>query len=76
MTLILSNEEVEQLLDARVCIEALEDAYLEQADGRAISQLRTDAVKNAFFTPDLGSSQIAVLEAPCFHARKTNFSPE
>ena len=42
MTLILSNEEVEQLLDARVCIEALEDAYLEQAAGRAISQLRMD----------------------------------
>jgi ornithine cyclodeaminase/alanine dehydrogenase-like protein (mu-crystallin family) len=42
MTLILSNEEVEQLLDAELCIEALEEAYWEQAAGRAISQIRMD----------------------------------
>ena len=42
MTLILSNEEVEKLLDVKECIEVLEDAYREQAAGRAISQLRMD----------------------------------
>jgi alanine dehydrogenase len=42
MTLILSNEEIEKLLDVTDCIEALEDAYREQAAGRAISQLRMD----------------------------------
>ena len=42
MTLILSNEEVERLLDVRDCIDDLEDAYREQAAGRAISQLRMD----------------------------------
>ncbi|MBI4522759.1 MAG: ornithine cyclodeaminase family protein [Deltaproteobacteria bacterium] len=42
MTLILSNEEVERLLEVRDCIDVLEDAYREQAAGRAISQLRMD----------------------------------
>ncbi len=42
MTLVLSNEEVERLLDVRDCIDDLEDAYREQAAGRAISQLRMD----------------------------------
>ena len=42
ITLILSNEEVEQLLDVKDCIDVLEDAYREQAAGRAISQLRMD----------------------------------
>ena len=42
MTLILSNEEIEKLLDVTDCIDALEDAYREQAAGRAISQLRMD----------------------------------
>ena len=31
MTLVLSNEEVERLLDVRDCIDDLEDAYREQA---------------------------------------------
>jgi ornithine cyclodeaminase/alanine dehydrogenase-like protein (mu-crystallin family) len=42
MTLVLSNEEVEKLLDVKGCIADLEDAYREQAAGRAISQLRMD----------------------------------
>ena len=42
MTLILSNEEIEAVLDVRDAIEVLEDAYREQAAGRAISQLRMD----------------------------------
>jgi ornithine cyclodeaminase/alanine dehydrogenase-like protein (mu-crystallin family) len=42
MTLILSNEEVESVLDVREAIEVLEDAYREQAAGKAISQLRMD----------------------------------
>jgi len=42
MTLILSNEDVEKVLNVRDCIDILEDAYREQAAGRAISQLRMD----------------------------------
>jgi hypothetical protein len=35
MTLILSNDDVERLLTMPDCIEALEAAYLELADGQA-----------------------------------------
>jgi ornithine cyclodeaminase/alanine dehydrogenase-like protein (mu-crystallin family) len=43
MTLILSNDDVEQLLTMRECIDALEDAYAELAEGRGISRLRSDS---------------------------------
>ena len=43
MTLILSNDDVEQLLSMRECIDALEDAYAELAEGRGISRLRSDS---------------------------------
>jgi len=42
MTLILTNDEVRRLLTMEACLEILEDAYREQAEGRAMSQLRHD----------------------------------
>jgi len=42
MTLILNNEEVATALSMRDCIEALEDGFREQAQGRAINQIRYD----------------------------------
>ncbi|GEM_PF-2691237 len=35
MTLILSNEEIAQILTMRTCLEALEEGYREQAEGWA-----------------------------------------
>ena len=42
MTLILTNDEVRRVLTMKTCIEILEDAYREQAEGRAMNQLRHD----------------------------------
>ena len=42
MTLILSNDDVERLLTMPDCIEALEEAYVEMAEGRGISRQRSD----------------------------------
>jgi len=42
MTLILSNEEIAQILTVRTCLEALEEAYQAQAEGRPVNQLRYD----------------------------------
>jgi len=42
MTLILNNEEVRRVLRMDACLEILEDAYREQAEGRAMNQLRHD----------------------------------
>jgi ornithine cyclodeaminase/alanine dehydrogenase-like protein (mu-crystallin family) len=44
MTLILSNDEVEQLLTMPDCIEALEEAYREMAEGRGITRTRSDCI--------------------------------
>ncbi len=44
MTLILSNEDVEKLLIMPECIEALEDAYVEMAEGRGITRQRSDCI--------------------------------
>jgi alanine dehydrogenase len=44
MTLILSNEDVEQLLTMQDCVNVLEEAYLELAEGRGISRTRSDCV--------------------------------
>jgi alanine dehydrogenase len=44
MTLILSNDDVEKLLTMPDCIEALEEAYLELAEGRGITRQRSDCV--------------------------------
>src|SRR5262245_26305065 len=43
MTLILSNADVEKLLSMRECMEAMEVAYEELAEGRGISRLRSDS---------------------------------
>ncbi len=42
MTLVLSNEDVASVLTMDICMEALEDAYRELAEGRAVNQLRYD----------------------------------
>jgi ornithine cyclodeaminase/alanine dehydrogenase-like protein (mu-crystallin family) len=42
MALVLSNENVAQVLTVEICMEALEEAYKEQAEGRAVNQLRYD----------------------------------
>ncbi len=46
MTLILSNDDVEKLLSMQDCMAALEDAYVELAEGRGVSRIRSDS-----FTP-------------------------
>jgi alanine dehydrogenase len=46
MTLILSNDDVQKLLTMRDCIEVLEEAYVELAEGRGVSRTRSDC-----FTP-------------------------
>lgn len=44
MTLILSNDDVERLLTMPDCIAALEDAYVELAEGRGINRTRSDCI--------------------------------
>lgn len=44
MTLILSNDDVERLLAMPDCIDALETAYLDLAEGRGVSRQRSDCV--------------------------------
>jgi alanine dehydrogenase len=51
MTLILSNDDVEQLLPMADCIVALEEMYRELAHGRAANAMRTDALTTTP-TPD------------------------
>src|SRR6266702_4069261 len=46
MTLILSNDDVEKVLTMRDCIEVMEAAYVELAEGRGVSRTRSDC-----FTP-------------------------
>src|SRR5262249_7058796 len=46
MTLILSNDDVENLLTMRDCIAVMEEAYAELAEGRGVSRTRSDC-----FTP-------------------------
>ena len=42
MTLILSNDDVDKLLTMPECIEVLEQAYVELADGRGVTRTRSD----------------------------------
>ena len=42
MTLIFTNDEIAAALSMGDCIDALEDAFREQAHGRAINQIRYD----------------------------------
>ena len=52
MTLILSNDDVERLLTMPDCIEALEQAYLEMAEGRGISRQRSDCITPTSYSDD------------------------
>src|SRR5262245_22431829 len=44
MVLVLSNDDVFQVLTMKGCMAALEDAYREEAAGRAVNQLRHDTL--------------------------------
>src|SRR5437764_78341 len=44
MTLILSNNDVEKLLTMPECIEVLEEAYVELAEGRGVNRRRSDCI--------------------------------
>jgi ornithine cyclodeaminase/alanine dehydrogenase-like protein (mu-crystallin family) len=44
MTLILSNDDVEKLLTMPECIDVLEQAYIELAEGRGITRTRSDCI--------------------------------
>jgi alanine dehydrogenase len=44
MTLILSNKDVEQILTMPDCIAALEQSYVELAEGRGLSRTRSDCL--------------------------------
>src|SRR5215470_12148277 len=44
MTLILSNQDVEQLLTMRECIDVLEDVYVELSEGRGANRRRSDCL--------------------------------
>ncbi len=52
MTLILSNDDVERLLAMPDCIEALETAYLDLAEGRGVSRQRSDCVTPTTWSED------------------------
>ncbi|MDB5648887.1 MAG: hypothetical protein JWL62_407 [Hyphomicrobiales bacterium] len=52
MTLILSNEDVEKLLTMPDCIDALEEAYLELAEGRGITRQRSDCITPTSYSED------------------------
>jgi len=44
VTLILSNDDVEKLLSVNDCIDVLEKAYLELADGTGVARTRSDSI--------------------------------
>jgi ornithine cyclodeaminase/alanine dehydrogenase-like protein (mu-crystallin family) len=44
MTLILSNEDVDKLITMPECIAALEEAYVELAEGRGVTRTRSDCI--------------------------------
>lgn len=44
MTLLLSNEDVEQLLSMTECINVLDETYRELADGRGVTRTRSDCL--------------------------------
>ncbi|MFC1815696.1 ornithine cyclodeaminase family protein [Thermodesulfobacteriota bacterium] len=47
MTLILSNEQISEILTMAECIDVLEEAYVELAAGRGITRLRSDSLTPA-----------------------------
>jgi alanine dehydrogenase len=58
MTLILSNRDVEQLLTMPECIDVLEEAYVELAEGRGVSRTRSDCI-----TPTLRPDAVYALKS-------------
>jgi alanine dehydrogenase len=44
MTLILSNDDVAKVLTIGECIDALEEAYIELAEGRGVTRTRSDTM--------------------------------
>jgi alanine dehydrogenase len=58
MTLILSNDDVEKLLTMPECIEVMEEAYVELAEGRGVSRTRSDC-----FTPTARADAIYSLKS-------------
>lgn len=52
MTLILSNDDVERLLTVPDCIAALEEAYIELAEGRGVTRTRSDCITPTPYGPD------------------------
>jgi alanine dehydrogenase len=58
MTLILSNDDVEKLLTMRECIEVMEQAYVELAEGRGVSRTRSDC-----FTPTIRADALYSLKS-------------
>jgi alanine dehydrogenase len=44
MTLILSNQDIEQILTMPECMAALEESYVELAEGRGLSRTRSDCL--------------------------------
>lgn len=52
MTIILSNDDVEQLLSMPDCIAALEEAYKELAAGRGITRQRSDCITPTTYSDD------------------------
>jgi ornithine cyclodeaminase/alanine dehydrogenase-like protein (mu-crystallin family) len=44
MTLILSNQDVEQVLTMRECIDTLEEVYVELSEGRGVNRRRSDCL--------------------------------
>ena len=39
MTLILSNAEIAEVISMKECIDTLEDAYIDLAEGRGVTSL-------------------------------------
>ncbi len=52
MTLILSNEDIEQILTMKDLVPAIEDAYIELINGRGGNRLRSDIVTPTTQRPD------------------------
>jgi ornithine cyclodeaminase/alanine dehydrogenase-like protein (mu-crystallin family) len=58
MTLILSNDDVEKLLTMRECIDVMQEAYVELAEGRGVSRTRSDC-----FTPTVRTDALYSLKS-------------
>jgi ornithine cyclodeaminase/alanine dehydrogenase-like protein (mu-crystallin family) len=52
VTLVLSNDDVEQLLTMPECVAALEEAYKELAAGRGITRQRSDCITPTTYADD------------------------